>query len=190
MIDKAKAVLKMRDSGRSWSEISQRLGVSVKEAKSLVALDKAARRKALSERPLNEAQRGFLDVCTSCKHIRKTHSPMCETCGPERDLWRIRDGEDEYYVESRKRPERPTGRSLLNWRASFEHTGCDEFWEKPEGSPPKYEWYPKDVNRQARTLGITDGFNWWERPRLRSDVQPSIKRRLKRLKRKLKKSNV
>lgn len=63
---------RMRDKGRSWTEIAEMLGVSVFEAKAAVEADKRERRKALSETQVAEDRNGLRDKCV-CEHERKQH---------------------------------------------------------------------------------------------------------------------
>jgi len=77
---------RMRDSGRSWTYISDQLGVSVAEAKAAVQEDKLGRRRALARTPEAEDRNGLRDLCADCDQkcaggaMRKNHLDKLGVC--------------------------------------------------------------------------------------------------------------
>jgi hypothetical protein len=83
------AATRMRDKGRSWTEISETLRVSVAEAKQLVLADKLERREKLSQTQIAEDRNGLRDRC-ACEHERKVHANkegVCSVCPDECEMF-------------------------------------------------------------------------------------------------------
>lgn len=126
---------RMRDAGRSWTEISDRLGIPIQEAKARVEEDKKARREALSQTPAAEDRNGLRDPCSNCAEkcsdgsMRKNHEDFigaCESCDC-----------DEYVYHKRQ---------LLPWHRLPKDV--DPQYVDPDVNLSSY------VSRQARQLGV------------------------------------
>lgn len=128
---------RMRDAGRSWTEIADALGLSVREAKVLVEVEKSRRRRDLATSHTNEEQRGLLEMC-DCGHMRKYHELFegeCDACGPVRQaftrvVWVGDERSDQVFDE---RPDDWNGQ--LPWRDTVEEVGCSEFYLAKKGQP-------------------------------------------------------
>lgn len=168
---------RMRDAGRSWTEIASRLGVSVEDAKSSVAEDKKARRKKLSETQIAEDRNGLRDMCynNNCDHMRKQHDENgCTICGRERQ------------------------ESVTKWGyPQKEWMGCDEFVHRDRQVLPWYRRPPEvdpqyvdpdtrltgNIKVDALTLGVQDLRKW---NRVWGDIpRPSLKTEVRRARKKL-----
>jgi hypothetical protein len=176
---------RMRDAGRSWTEIADELGVTVAEAKEAVQEDKKARREGLSKTLAAEERNGLRDVCGNyaCNCMRKEHedfSGRCLVCGPER----VEKDEDGYKHDR----------------------GCNEFihkkrvtglpwWNLPRNEDPHYidpdmNLSPR-INIQAYQLGVQRKIQgtWLggHRRRTLPDIQqPTLETLTRRARKKLK----
>lgn len=168
-MDTSQLALRMRDRGRSLTEIADSLDMRVPEVKALLAPVKAERRQALSRTPSNEKQRGLLDPCaySQCGHNRKDHGEdgQCRICGPERVVYEItttdEDGRHPRYSESDVEPTRPEGVAYNHWWYRTTERGCESFMEKDDVAamfpwmrrkgPPSLDPRPKpsDVKREG-----------------------------------------
>jgi hypothetical protein len=136
----------MRDAGRSWTEIADRLGITVPEAKAAVRDDKTARREGLARTPEAEDRNGLRDVCAfsdylfdgsyenaRCTHPRKDHEDFSGQCQNE-------NCPCDEFVEPKSM------RAALPW------------WRDREGPGPEPVQDVKQlssyVSRQARQLGV------------------------------------
>lgn len=68
----AAAVARMRDSGRSWTEVADRLRITVEDAKALAEPVMRERRAALAESAT--AARQAAQECAGCSHRRDRHA--------------------------------------------------------------------------------------------------------------------
>jgi hypothetical protein len=167
---------RLRDAGRSWSEIRDRTGMSVRQAKAEVAADKQEVRSALAHSHRNEEARGLNEICYNmngfrlCNHPRRDHvDGKCLGCVK---YVTERNG---YYTDDDL---------------------CDGFESKQAWSSP-YSPYPNDVNLNlARRGGKVQG-TWGGRSRagylgryVNADIQvPTARRVLARLRRKASKKS-
>lgn len=77
---------RMRDSGQSWTDIAESLGISVRDAKARVEGDKRERRRMLAETQVAEDRNGLRDSCGECdpkcagRAMRKSHENFTDHC--------------------------------------------------------------------------------------------------------------
>lgn len=197
-------VTRMRDAGRSWTEIAERLHISVFDAKQRVERDKVTRRVAMSKTAEAEERNGLRDLCT-CGGMRKEHQDLtgvCSHCGPERAQYRVTNwdtGEETYHDE---RQTRPDGIDKLAWSCNKVWYGCNEFFAKHRSNPlwnvawdepdpayvDPYVQTSKRLSWAAAQLGVQQKINGvgtyrrWEAPQVQ---QPTLSRMVRRARRKL-----
>lgn len=179
-------VIRARDAGRSWTQVADMLGVTVADAKTLVADEQLCRRQAMARTPLNEAQRGLLDDCRHCHHPRKVHRPddgttdiSCTVCGPEHTVYEIVDNRVDPPALSTadERPERPAGPRFDDWYFHSQQVGCEGFQTTAEhqailddchtgrlGNGARRTRFPNDVRLDAYDLGVLNTGGWQAYP--------------------------
>lgn len=162
------SAIRMRDAGRSWSEIAEALNISVNDARAYVEETKQKRRTKLADTPENEWRLGLLDECFHCKHLCRNHTDddQCPTCGPERRVYLVHDSRSgsTLITEHTAAPERPEDATDDSWWCSSApvHRGCPGFQTKAEWQaanpvdPQKISRgrFPNDLNLEGYKLGV------------------------------------